>query len=84
MERYVGSARLTDRRVTRVFVRQCQSERLIGEWMKARENRDEMVIATKYTIAYKNVDPKVKLKVSYMAFFGQCEQSSSHRPFLTG
>lgn len=29
-----------------------QSETWIGEWMKARNNRDEMVIATKYTIPY--------------------------------
>ncbi|RPD64454.1 Aldo/keto reductase [Lentinus tigrinus ALCF2SS1-6] len=39
-----------------------QSERFIGEWMKARRNRDEIVLATKYTIGYKNTDPKVKLK----------------------
>ena len=31
--------------------------------MKARGNRDEMVIATKYSIAYKNTHPEVKLKV---------------------
>ena len=31
--------------------------------MKARDNRDEIVIATKYTIGYKNTDSKVKLKV---------------------
>ena len=31
--------------------------------MKARDNRDEIVIATKYTIGYKNTDDKVKLKV---------------------
>lgn len=24
----------------------------LGEWMKARDNRDEMVIATKYTTMY--------------------------------
>ncbi|RDX54210.1 Aldo/keto reductase [Lentinus brumalis] len=42
-----------------------QSEIFLGEWMKARENRDQLVIATKYTIGYKNPDPKVKLKVNY-------------------
>ena len=40
-----------------------QSEKFVGAWMKARGNRDELVIATKYTIAYKNTDPEVKLKV---------------------
>jgi aryl-alcohol dehydrogenase-like predicted oxidoreductase len=29
------------------------SERLIGEWMEKKGNRDEMVIATKYTAGYK-------------------------------
>ena len=29
------------------------SERLIGEWMDKRGNRDEMVIATKYSAGYK-------------------------------
>lgn len=30
-----------------------ESERWIGEWMRERGNRDEMVIATKFTTAYK-------------------------------
>lgn len=29
------------------------SERLIGEWMEKRENRDQMVVATKYTAGYR-------------------------------
>ncbi|KAH0847975.1 Norsolorinic acid reductase A [Fonsecaea pedrosoi] len=29
------------------------SERLIGEWMEKRGNRDQMVVATKYTAGYK-------------------------------
>ncbi|KAH8823433.1 aryl-alcohol dehydrogenase [Flagelloscypha sp. PMI_526] len=29
------------------------SEKLLGEWMKERGNRDQMVIATKYTTCYK-------------------------------
>lgn len=29
------------------------SERLIGEWMEARSNRDQMVVATKYTAGYR-------------------------------
>ena len=32
------------------------SERLIGEWMEKRANRDQMVIATKYTAGYKAYD----------------------------
>lgn len=31
-----------------------QSEAWIGEWMKERGNRDEMVIATKFTTAYQS------------------------------
>lgn len=30
------------------------SERLIGEWMEKRGNRDQMVVATKYTSAYRS------------------------------
>ena len=29
------------------------SERLIGEWMEKRGNRDQMVVATKYTAGYR-------------------------------
>lgn len=31
-----------------------ESEKIIGDWMKARNNRDLMFIATKYTTAYRN------------------------------
>lgn len=31
-----------------------QAEMWVGEWMEARDCRDEMVIATKYTIGWKN------------------------------
>jgi aryl-alcohol dehydrogenase-like predicted oxidoreductase len=30
-----------------------ESEKLIGQWMEERGNRDQMVIATKYTAGYK-------------------------------
>ncbi|KAK5941844.1 putative aryl-alcohol dehydrogenase aad14 [Knufia obscura] len=33
-----------------------ESEKWIGEWMKERGNRDQMVIATKFTTAYRNYD----------------------------
>ncbi len=31
--------------------------------MAERRNRDQMVIATKYTIGIKNIDPEVTIKV---------------------
>ncbi|OCH91633.1 Aldo/keto reductase [Obba rivulosa] len=34
-----------------------ESENIIGEWMEARENRDQMVIATKYSANWKRADP---------------------------
>lgn len=33
-----------------------QSEQWIGEWMTARKNRDQLVIATKYTSSYKTYE----------------------------
>ena len=33
-----------------------ESERLIGEWMELRSNRDQMVVATKYSAGYKYYD----------------------------
>ena len=30
-----------------------QSEILLGEWMKSRDCRDQMVVATKYSMSYK-------------------------------
>ena len=46
-----------------VECRSSQSEIVIGEWMKARENRDQIVLATKYTISHKNEEQGIKLKV---------------------
>lgn len=42
-----------------------ESEKLIGAWAKARGIRDQLVIATKYTIGYKNDEADIKLKVNY-------------------
>lgn len=42
-----------------------QSETLIGAWVAARKNRDELVIATKYTFGYQHHRQDIKLKVSY-------------------
>ncbi|KAI9149633.1 Norsolorinic acid reductase B [Paramyrothecium foliicola] len=38
-----------------------ESETWIGEWMKKRDNRDELVIATKYTANYKRGPAEPKL-----------------------
>ena len=37
--------------------------------MKARGNRDQIVLATKYTIGYKNVEQDIKLKVSLNSIY---------------
>ncbi|KAL2127098.1 hypothetical protein VTI74DRAFT_11326 [Chaetomium olivicolor] len=45
-----------------------ESEKRIGAWMKKRNNRDQMVIATKYTTNYQAVDgqpPKQKILVNF-------------------
>ncbi|KAI0741966.1 norsolorinic acid reductase [Daedaleopsis nitida] len=42
-----------------------QSEKIVGAWMKERKNRDQIVLATKYTLGYRNYDPELKLKVNY-------------------
>ncbi|KAF5385564.1 hypothetical protein D9757_006790 [Collybiopsis confluens] len=41
------------------------SEQFIGEWMEKRGIRDEIVIATKYTINYKMGNSSVKQQVNY-------------------
>ncbi|TPX34510.1 hypothetical protein SmJEL517_g02845 [Synchytrium microbalum] len=38
-----------------------ESEQWVGEWMKARGNRDEMVIATKFTTLYPKNTPKIAI-----------------------
>lgn len=45
-----------------------ESERRIGAWMKKRNNRDQMVLATKYSSNYMGVDgqpPKQHILVNY-------------------
>ncbi|KAJ3837517.1 Aldo/keto reductase [Lentinula raphanica] len=46
------------------------SERFIGEWMEKRQNRDQLIIATKggtdlYTTVYKIADKSIQQKVNY-------------------
>ncbi|OJI99535.1 hypothetical protein ASPVEDRAFT_126340 [Aspergillus versicolor CBS 583.65] len=40
------------------------SEKWIGEWLAARQNRNELVIATKYTMSYRHTGPE-KIKSNY-------------------
>ncbi|KAL4912533.1 NADP-dependent oxidoreductase domain-containing protein [Aspergillus aurantiobrunneus] len=50
-----------------------QSERWIGEWMQTRGNRDNIVLATKYTTAYR--DYEVGGKTSYVNYSGNSRRS---------
>ncbi|KAH9849839.1 norsolorinic acid reductase [Lenzites betulinus] len=42
-----------------------QSERIIGAWAAARGNRDQLVIATKYTMCHQHHREDIKIKVNY-------------------
>ncbi|EED22040.1 aldo/keto reductase, putative [Talaromyces stipitatus ATCC 10500] len=42
-----------------------ESEAIIGEWMKIRENRDEIVLATKYSSAWQLANPKIKIQSNF-------------------
>ncbi|GJJ13427.1 hypothetical protein Clacol_007681 [Clathrus columnatus] len=42
------------------------SESFIGEWMELRGNRDQMVIATKYTNFYKRGNDSINIKINYV------------------
>jgi len=41
-----------------------QSEQWVGEWMATRKNRDQLVIATKYTIGFRTIGPE-KIKANF-------------------
>ena len=41
-----------------------ESEKWLGEWMQSRQNRDQIVLATKFTTPYPS-DPTVKLKQNF-------------------
>ncbi|EXJ61288.1 aryl-alcohol dehydrogenase AAD14 [Cladophialophora psammophila CBS 110553] len=49
-----------------------QSEKWIGEWMKARKNRDLMVIATKYTTPYRSWELGKGKTVNYAGNSKKC------------
>ncbi|KIW21434.1 hypothetical protein PV08_02014 [Exophiala spinifera] len=42
-----------------------QSETWLGEWMAARGNRDQMVIATKYTGILRSADQGIQIRANY-------------------
>ncbi|KAF5339247.1 hypothetical protein D9758_013289 [Tetrapyrgos nigripes] len=42
------------------------SEEFIGEWMESRNNRDQIVLATKYTTCFKLMDPEIKQTSNYV------------------
>ncbi|KIX07828.1 uncharacterized protein Z518_02482 [Rhinocladiella mackenziei CBS 650.93] len=42
-----------------------ETEKWLGEWMAARKNRDQIVLATKYTGMYKGLEPDLKIKSNY-------------------
>lgn len=52
--------------VTRAGNYQCgESEEIIGEWMKARNNREEIIVATKYTSAWQLHNQDTKIQSNY-------------------
>nr|POE53363.1 norsolorinic acid reductase a [Quercus suber] len=42
-----------------------ESETWVGEWMKSRDNRDEMVIATKFTTGFRPASAHEKIKSNF-------------------
>ncbi|KAF2478859.1 norsolorinic acid reductase/dehydrogenase [Neohortaea acidophila] len=42
-----------------------QSEQWLGEWIKARGNRDELVLATKFTTGYRTIGAHEKIKSNF-------------------
>jgi aryl-alcohol dehydrogenase-like predicted oxidoreductase len=42
-----------------------ESELWIGEWLQARRNRDEMVLATKYTTGYPAPSKDIKIRANF-------------------
>lgn len=42
-----------------------ESETIIGEWMKERDNREEIVLTTKYTSAWQLANPEAKIQSNF-------------------
>ncbi|RYP48893.1 hypothetical protein DL768_005317 [Monosporascus sp. mg162] len=51
-----------------------ESELIIGDWMKERDNREEIVLATKYTSAWQLANPAVNIQSN----FGGNNKKSMH------
>lgn len=45
-----------------------ESETWIGEWMKKHNNRDEIVLATKFTTGYRTMGAHEKLKSNFQGY----------------
>lgn len=59
-----------------------ESEAWIGEWMKARGNRDEMVIATKFTSDYKSYKVSVARQCqTHLLSMLAWQRTTSRKPF---
>ncbi|RYP15631.1 hypothetical protein DL765_005582 [Monosporascus sp. GIB2] len=54
-----------------------ESELIVGDWMKERGNRDEIVLATKYTSAWQLANPEVNIQSN----FGGNNKKSMHVAF---
>ncbi|UKZ83223.1 hypothetical protein TrVFT333_011029 [Trichoderma virens FT-333] len=42
-----------------------ESEAIIGEWMKTRDNREEIIVATKYTSAWRLAEEDTRIQSNY-------------------
>ncbi|CAM1510750.1 Fc.00g082630.m01.CDS01 [Cosmosporella sp. VM-42] len=42
-----------------------ETETLLGEWMAGRNNRDQIVLSTKYTGPHRSLDPNIEIRVNY-------------------
>lgn len=42
-----------------------ESEAIIGEWIKTRDNREEIIVATKYTSAWRLGEEDTKIQSNY-------------------
>lgn len=42
-----------------------QTETWLGEWMAGRQNRDQLVLATKYTGPHRTIDKDIKIRANY-------------------
>ncbi|KAF2459154.1 norsolorinic acid reductase [Lineolata rhizophorae] len=55
-----------------------ESEMWIGEWMKERKNRDQMVVATKYSTYYPFGEPEPKIRSNFVGNSAKSMHVSLH------